>query len=279
MGTKLMNNIKIKNQLIYLITLLLLILPICSSTANSIIKENQLSNQYIQDGANCLINKQYKEALEYFNQAAKLTPKNGIIYFNKGIALDKLGKYQEAISEFDKALEFFNDISNKKTRGKFLTTLNRQALSLISLNRYEEALNNYNKVIELNSLNFRAYIGKGDVLYHLKRYNEAINEYDIVLSMLPNDNIKTEHLFGVYNNKGVAFLALGRYEEAIDNYNKAIEFEPDHIEANANKLCPLLKLGRYQEVVETADKILELDPKNQKAINAKKQALKKLDKL
>ena len=116
-------------------------------------------------------------------------------------------------------------------------------------------------------------------MYHLKRYNEAINEYDIVLSMLPNDNIRTEHLFGVYNNKGAALLSLGRYVEAIDNYNKAIEFKSDHIEANANKLCPLLKLGRYQEVMETADKILELDPKNQKAINAKAQALKKLDKL
>ena len=83
-----MNNIK--NQLIYLITLLLLILPICSSTANSIIKENQLSNKYIQDGANCLINKQYKEALEYFNQAVKLTPKNGVIYFNPEYG-DRLG--------------------------------------------------------------------------------------------------------------------------------------------------------------------------------------------
>ena len=205
-----MNNIK--NQLIYLITLLLLILPICSSTANSIIKENQLSNKYIQDGANCLINKQYKEALEYFNQAVKLTPKNGVIYFNKGIALDKLGKYQEAISEFDKALEFFNDISNEKIRGKFLTTLNRQALSLISLNRYEEALNNYSKVIELNSLNFRAYIGKGDVLYHLKRYNEAINEYDIVLFEICDPRKK-----GIINKDDFLYLLK---KNIIDNEDK-----------------------------------------------------------
>ena len=100
-----------------------------------------------------------------------------------------------------------------------------------------------------------------------------------ILNNNPNKETGIKHLFGVYNNRGAALLSLGRYEEAIDNFNKAIEFKPDHIEANANKLCPLLKLGRYQEVMETADKILELDPKNQKAINAKVQALKKLDKL
>ena len=112
----------------------------------------------------------------------------------------------------------------------------------------------------------------------LKRYDEAIECCNKGLHLSENFFYKNkeEVLFELYNNKGVALFTLGRYVEAIDNYNKAIEFKPDHIEANANKLCPLYRLGRYQEVVETADKILELDPKNQKAINAKEQALRQL---
>ena len=265
-----------KKKLIFLVVFFIFI-------DNTIVssEEIRVNRDYTEEGVNLLKKKQYDEAIIYFNQAVKFTPNNGDIYFGKGIALDNLRKYQEAINEFDKALKYFNDSSHKKIQEKFLAVLNRKSLSLISLNRYEEALNNYNKAIELDPSYFRSYIGKGDTLYYLKKYTEAINEYNKALEVLnnsPSKETRIKHLFGLYNNKGASLLALGRYEEAIDNYNRAIEFKPDHIEANANKLCPLYRLGRYQEVVGTADKILELDPKNQKAINFKDQALIQLKK-
>ena len=115
------------------------------------------------------INKQFLNELKnYKGQAAKLAPVKNIIYQqligpeditkdvqgesdvawnNKGVILTKLGKYNEAIDSFDKALEYNPGVSN--------IWLNR-GIALVKLNEFEEAMDCFDRALQLDPNNTTA---------------------------------------------------------------------------------------------------------------------------
>jgi tetratricopeptide (TPR) repeat protein len=205
--------------------------------------------------------KDYDNALENFDLAIDFTPEDPSLYMAKGDVLLKLHRYDEALIEFDHAI---------KEDNSFYKAHANKGMLLVLLNNHQDAIVSLNKALALepnNKDNFLLYAAKAKAFAHLGQNQEAIASAKKSISLNKNPIN--------YKIQGTMFGLLKDYQKAIDSYNKAIELKPDHIETYVNKLCPLLKLGRYQEVMETADKILELDPKNQKAINAKEQALKK----
>lgn len=59
----------------------------------------------IEKGTRLLEDGKYDEALECFDKALSLDPKNTHAWNQKGVALRSLGRYDEAIECFNKALE------------------------------------------------------------------------------------------------------------------------------------------------------------------------------
>lgn len=51
----------------------------------------------------------YEEAIEAYHQAIKLDPKNADVWYNKGIAFQDLKKYQDALKAYDRAAELGNE--------------------------------------------------------------------------------------------------------------------------------------------------------------------------
>src|SRR5208283_252017 len=80
---------------------------------------------------------------------------NSAAWDNKGIALCKLGKFDEAITAYDKAIEV--DPQNSGAWYNKGRTLNK-------LNMSDEAIKAYDKVIELNPQDSIGWIGKGRAL-------------------------------------------------------------------------------------------------------------------
>ena len=54
----------------------------------------------------------------------------------------------------------------------------------------------------------------------------------------------------------------GKYQEAIEHFDKAIELDPNYVDAWYNKGVVLDNLGEHEEAIECYDKALELDPNN-----------------
>ena len=94
----------------------------------------------------------YEQAIEYYNKALEIDPKNGMIWTKKGVALNNLGRYDEAIECCNKALE----IDDKHADA----WINRSA-ALIRLGKYEEAIECCNRILEK------------DANYALAWYNRA----------------------------------------------------------------------------------------------------------
>jgi tetratricopeptide (TPR) repeat protein len=47
----------------------------------------------------------YEEALQWFNQAVELRPFFGGTYANRGILLDRMGEYEKAVADYEKAIQ------------------------------------------------------------------------------------------------------------------------------------------------------------------------------
>ena len=95
---------------------------------------------------------------------------------NKGMELNKVGKYNESITYFDRALAI--DPKN-------VVALNEKGNAYGGLGNYSRTISSYNKATPLDPEIASILDNKGVVFYHLGNYTEAITYYDLALSIDP----------------------------------------------------------------------------------------------
>jgi tetratricopeptide (TPR) repeat protein len=186
----------------------------------------------------------YDEAIRCYEKALEIDPRETAAWNNKGISLDALGQYDEALRCCEKALEI---------DPPYAAAWINKGNSLRNLGRYVEAIRCCEKALEINPLNAAAWNNKGNSLDSLGRYNEAIRCYEKALEIDPR-------FAKAWYNKGTSLRSLGRYEDAIRCLDKALEIDPRYAAAWNNKGLSLLSLVRTEEAICCLDKALEIDP-------------------
>ena len=71
---------------------------------------------------------------------------------NKGLALDKLGRYQEAVDSYEKAL---------KIDPGYVKAWNNKGLALDKLGRYQEAVDSYERALSIDPNDATVWHNKG----------------------------------------------------------------------------------------------------------------------
>ena len=142
---------------------------------------------------------------------------------NKGFDLYKQGNYNEAIIEFEKAIDI---------NPFYKEALYNKALALFLLNKYEDSINDINKALRIQDNYTKALNLKGLIFTTINRFYEATVVYD--------KEIDTSSLDGSYYfNKGLALANLN-YSESIENFNKSIDLKFD-IEQSRSEIEELEK--------------------------------------
>ncbi len=172
------------------------------------------------------------------------SPNSSKAWNNKGSALYKLNKSDEAIKAYDKAIEINPQISE---------TWNNKGIALYELNRSDEAMKAYDKAIEINPNNSDAWYNKGLVLYKLNKQYEAMKAYDKVIEIDPQYS-------KAWNDEGVVLYNLNKSYEAIKAYDKAIGINPRYSKAWNNKGLALNNLNKYDEAIKAYDKANQINP-------------------
>jgi len=202
----------------------------------------------------------YQEALEVFDKALEIDPRNGCALGNKGVVLINFNRYREALVIFDEIL---------KVDSQNIKTLNNKRIALIRLDQYQEALEVCNRILEIDPENMNAKSDKGDILFELGKYQEALKIFNEILEIDPRNG---RLLF----NKGVVLINLNRYQEAFKILNEALKIDPKNILVLSSKGIALTHLNQYQEAIEVYNEILEIDPKDISALSLKIDVLFKL---
>jgi Flp pilus assembly protein TadD len=167
----------------------------------------------------------------FLRHTIDINPNVAFAHNNLGNILVKQARVDEAIEQFNKALEF--DPADAKAH-------NNLGLALVRLGRLDQAESHYRKAVELNPRYFKAYENLGAVYLQTERLDEAIASLKAALEIQPAEA-------KALNDLGVAFMQSGRAADGLDAFQRAVGLEPVNARYRKNLGSALLQQGRPDE--------------------------------
>ena len=215
-------------------------------------------------------NKTFEDAVKSFDKAIEINPNYGEAWMNMGYSLDglatfgkNLGKYNESLEAFDKALGLIpaNDTRNLALayEGKALALHHMgNSLSDMAKDRYEKAIQSYDKALELDPdfTGLEAQLNKAGALEELGKYKESLAALDKVIETMPTNN--TQYLSMVWADKGDVLEKMRNYDKSHQAFNQSLDLNPANAVAWQGKGDVLLALGRNSEADAAYAKAREL---------------------
>jgi len=188
----------------------------------------------------------YGQALQGWEQATELDPRNQTAWANKGGVLINLGRHPEAVIALDKALELDpNDYWSFSRRGD----------AHRNLEKYDDALSDYDRAIKIEP-NFKpAMRGKGLTLAAEEKYDAALEALNSLLKLDDNDDLTYSIRGGIYHD------GLFQYENGYQDIKKASELDPKSTVYQMDLAEAALTTERFAEASDRAIRIVvDKDP-------------------
>jgi len=229
------------------------------------------SNGYRMRGEEFFYQKDYQQAITYYQKAIESDPRYVKAYANMGLAYEYLGQYDKAISYYQKAIELdpdcamaYNDVSN---------VYEHMGNSYRGMGKLDQAISCYRKSVELYPDNTASYINMGNIYGDLGEYDKAISCYQKAIQINPN-------YAEAYYNMGNAYNALDKQDMAVSYYQKTIQLDSAHALAYGNLGFLYQTLGKNKQAEENYLKAKELLQKqgNDKDVQKIENLLKNLPK-
>ncbi|NET33904.1 MAG: tetratricopeptide repeat protein [Cyanothece sp. SIO1E1] len=169
-----------------------------------------------QSGLAAAANQDFEAAIADFDRALEMRPGCWEVWYERAMALESLGLYEQAIASYDAAVELTSRPKSAAevwhSRGKALH---------YGLGQYDKAVESYEQALDIQPIHVMAWLNRGNaLLYGLNQSQEAIASYDQVIEIDPEHD-------QAWRNRGNALAELGFYQEAIANYDQAIAVNPN----------------------------------------------------
>ena len=189
----------------------------------------------------------WKNGITLFKHAVNVTRDNSIAHYELAHALDRHGRFDEAIIHFTKSIQL---------NPKFGAAHNKLGVTLMQKGDLEGAVHHHFEALRIDPKNTKAHNNLGNVLAQQGDFKNAIDHYKSALQINPN-------YAGAYYNLGKIFANQDKIEDAIFNYRRAILFNPNMTQAiyNLSWILATNKDKRYrngEEAVKLAEKLCKI---------------------
>lgn len=202
---------------------------------------------------------QNDRAVEWFARALRTGPRLDYLK-NLGAALHGVGRLEEALKAYDKALTFAPEDAEIWTNiGSALT----------QAGRHDEASISFEHALKLNPRAANAARGRGLALFKLARFQDALACFDLVNEMQPDD-VDVAHM------RATCMVRLRRFDEALPEVRKVLASKPDHADALNNLGNIYQSRGLHEEALPCFDQALARRPDFIQAMNSKAFSLTEL---
>jgi tetratricopeptide (TPR) repeat protein len=191
------------------------------------------------------------EAIVQYQKALQIDPDNARVHGNLGNALLKKGNVDEAIAHFQRALQIDPDS---------VEAHNNLGNALLKEGNVDEAIVQYQKALQINPDYAKAHYNLGCALFQKGNVDEAIEHFQRALQINP-DSMEAHY------NLSCALLQKGNVDEAIVQYQKALQIEPDDEESHINLGNALIQKGNVDKAIVHYQKALQIEPDNVEALN------------
>ncbi|BCH26208.1 tetratricopeptide repeat protein [Mesorhizobium sp. L-8-3] len=182
---------------------------------------------YLALGGVYALKQDYRNAAQLYDKAVERLPnpvrENWNIFYQRGIAYERLKEWSKAEPNFRKALELFPDQPQ---------VLNYLGYSWVDMNtNLDEGLEMIQKAVDLRPSDGYIVDSLGWAYYRLGRFDDAVRELERAVSLKPDDPVLNDHL-------GDAYWRVGRRLEATFQWRHAkdMKAEPDVMASVEKKL-------------------------------------------
>jgi Flp pilus assembly protein TadD len=179
-------------------------------TENNFIAEDNLGGALVLAGKT-------NEAYPHFAAAARINPRDPMSHSNMGAYLQEHGRYREAITQYESAIQLTSD------QGLLAATYANLGSAYRELGETDKADESFDHALHLNATQFNAYLGRGILREREGQLDGAIADYTRSTEIQPT----TE----AYLRLGHALERAGRAAEARSAYELALRLDPDSAEA------------------------------------------------
>lgn len=201
-------------------------------------------------------------AIELIERAIRINPV-GPFYHTLGNVHHKLGRLDEAVRSFRKALELVPDMAEAHIG---------LGNTLKALGKLEEATRSYRNALRSNQNLVEAHLNLGNVFRAQSKLDEAIKHFRTAIKLKPD-------YAEAYNNLGSALHECGNLDEAVKQFRKALELKPDMAGAHNNLGNALQSQGKFDEAIDSFERALMLKPDYAEAGNNLGNVFKEQNKL
>jgi tetratricopeptide (TPR) repeat protein len=197
------------------------------------------------------LDQDYEEAIRHFETAVDNAPEGfnlEVVHFYKGNAHSLRAEPDEAISEYERAVEI---------NPAFAEAHNNLGVAYVEQGRLDDAIVEFEEAVGkagLDDLNLAnayynlglCYVKKGETDEAIKALQEAVNL---------RDNYAPAHYW-----LGCAYYAQDELDEAVEEYQQAIELEPDHADAHFNLGVTYREQSDLDRALKELRETIELKP-------------------
>jgi len=228
--------------------------------------------------------KQFEQAEQALEEAARFTDDPGLVSFYRGMVQFEWRDYIEALDRFKEALEsgstavpdvdlsYYMAVSHvhiqeypearfhldrwRQTGQRQSTMLYYRGLCDIGEERFESALSE----LEASARAGPSQEDMGNVLFYTGFCLKQLNRCEEAVPVLERAARFDPDEIGVFNLLGFCFYKTARHAEAVDCFKRAIELDPRSAIDYANLATNLREWGRTEEAIAMYREALSLDP-------------------
>ena len=205
--------------------------------------------------------KKFDEALVQFDSARAKTPDIPPLEYNRGNTLQNLGRLEEAVESYRRALARNSlDMAAHEELNQLLYRLGDEENFLRS---YDDAALLYPEIGQLP-------LHKGNFLYLRGDFEAAREAFARSRALLP-DSV-TPH-----DGLALALARLGDFQAAVAEHEIALRMEPDNAHSWRNFAQTLLEAGDAKKAAGAAERAVALEPESQIALAVWGLALRALE--
>jgi len=186
----------------------------------------------------------YKEAISCYERALELRPDLEQAWNNKGIALGELGQVKAELQCYDQAI---------RLNPHYAEPWSNKGVVLDDAGKQNEALYCYDQALKCNPYYEKAWYNKARTLFDLGEMADALTHLDRALKLNPHDYL-------AWTMKGNTLKAINRFEEALACYDHALGINSRDELTWTNKGAVLRELGQVTEAISCHDCAIEINP-------------------
>ena len=217
------------------------------------IREEKMASDYHEASISADRNGRYQEALENYNNALELVSnefQRAAICHDRGIIYLKLNRREEALNDCVRALQILEGSSHLGKLGLFHLDV---GFIYSKQKCFEQALEHYDRALPiLERINHQKrialYHNMGFVHSKKRRLDLTLKYYHRALEIGKNDlGFNRLELAGIYQDIGFVYQKQGEWENALENYDRALGMELEEGVSSSN----MKVIQNYQNIIES----------------------------